>query len=168
MSEPIRSTRTCSVSQIQPELFQAIQEFFQSHKLGVLETETLQCCETVSNRPIPGKLDSLLEGNPDSTSHLAVLLTQEWLIWARNGNRSGTLVTGARLKGLQVKLFTARRTKNMELEISAFFGDSKEFAKGSLELGPDLAAQQFCEEVGQAVLKVNPPVKRKFPKWMGG
>jgi hypothetical protein len=56
----------------------------------------------------------------------------------------------------------------MQLEVSAFIGDSKEYVRGNLELGPELAAQKFCEEVGQAVLNLNPPVKRKFPRWMGG
>jgi hypothetical protein len=168
MSNYTRTTRTCPVSQLNPGLSQPIREFFQTHQLGDAETGTLKCCETLSEKSASSKLAALLEGNPDTTSRLAILLTPDWLIWARSGDRTGTVVSGCKLIGLQVKAFTARRTQYMQLEVSAFIGDSKEYVRGNLELGPELAAQNFCEEVGQAVLKVNPPVKRKFPRWMGG
>ena len=35
----------------------------------------------------------------------------------------------------------------MELEISGFMADTKEYVRGNLELGPDPAAQKFCEAV---------------------
>jgi hypothetical protein len=163
-----RTTRECSANQIHPSLYPAIREYFQTHQLGDLDMETLLCCETISEKRNPGKLASFLEGNPDSITHLAILLTAEWLIWARNGDRSGTIVTGAKLKVIQVNALVARRTKGMELEVSGFIAGSKEYVRGNLEMGPDVAAQKFCEVVGQAVLKANPPAKRKFPRWMGG
>lgn len=158
----IRTTRECPASQIHPSLYLAIREYFQMHQIGNLDTETLICCETISQMRNPGKLAAFLDSNPDSITHLAILLTAEWLIWARNGDRSGTIVTGAKLKVIQVKAFVARRTKDMGLEVSGFINDSKEYVRGNLGMGPDVAAQKFCEEVGRAVLKVNPPVKRKF------
>jgi hypothetical protein len=164
----IRTTRECSASQIHPSLYQAIREYYQTHQLGNLDTETLICCETFSQIRNPSKLVSFLDGNPDSTIHLAILLTAEWLIWARNGDRSGTIVTGAKLKVIQVKAFVARRTKDMILEVSGYIADTKEYVRGNLEMGPDVAAQKLCEEVEQVVLKANPPVKRKFSRWMGG
>jgi hypothetical protein len=168
MSGYIRTTRECSVSQLHPKLSQAIREYFQSHQLGDLDTGTLVCCETISEKKNPGKLASFLDGNPDTIIHLGLLLTADWLIWARSGDRSGTTVTGAKLRVIKVKVFVSKRMKAMELEISGFINDSKEYVRGNLELGPELAAQKFCEEVSQAVLKVNPPAKSKFPKWMGG
>jgi hypothetical protein len=163
-----RTTRECSASQIHPSLYQAIREYFQTHQLGDLDTETLICCETTSEKRNPGKLASFLDGNPDSITHLAILLTAEWLIWARNGDHSGTIVTGAKLKVIQVKAFVAGRTRDMELAVSGFMADSKEYVRGNLEMGPDAAAQKFCEVVEKAVLKANPPVKRKFFGWTGG
>ncbi|MGB8211917.1 MAG: hypothetical protein WCE68_00030 [Anaerolineales bacterium] len=168
MSGIIRTTRECSVSQLHPSLFQAIREFVQTNPVGDLESETRLCCETISEKQNPGKLAAFLDGDHDTIVHLAILLTAEWLIWARNGDQSGTVVAGARLKGIQVKPFVARRTKNMELEVSAYIGDSKEYVRGNLELGYQAAAQKFCEDVCQAVLQLNPPAKRTFPRWMGG
>ncbi len=118
--------------------------------------------------PKPGKLVSLLDGNPDTNIHLAILLTAEWLIWARNGDQTGTVVTGAKLQVIKVKAFVTRRTKDMELEVSGFMSETKEYVRGNLEMGPDIAAQKFCDAVVPAVLKANPPAKSKFPRWMGG
>ena len=168
MIDYIRTTRECSASQIYPSLYQAIREYFQTHQLGNPDTEALICCETISQVRNPSKLASFLDGNPDSITHLVILLTAEWFIWARNGDRSGIIVTGAKLKAIQVKAFVARRTKDMKLEVSGFIADTKEYVRGNLEMGPDVAAQKLCEEVEQAVLKANPPAKRKFPRWMGG
>lgn len=162
-----RTTRECSTSQIHPSLHQAIRVYFQTHQLGDLDAETLICCETISEKRNPGKLASFLDGDPDSITHLAILLTPEWLIWGRTGDRSGTIVTAAKLKVIQVKAFVARRTKDMQLTISGFISDSKEYVHGSLEMGPDAAAQKLCEVVEKAVLKANPPAKRKFFGWSG-
>jgi hypothetical protein len=105
-------------------------------------------------------LDPLLNGDRDITSHLAMLLTDEWFVWARSGDRSVTVINGARFKMIRVKAYVARRTKEMELEVNGFINNTKESVRGNLRMGPDLAAQKFCEEVGQAVNKANPPVKR--------
>ena len=157
-----RVTRKCSFSQLPSELAQAIREYFQARQLADPEDVTSLCCETISEKRNSSKLASLLDGNPDTTIHLAALLTPEWLIWARLGDRSGIVVSGARLKVIRVKAFVSRRTKNMGLEVSGFINDSKEYVRGNLEFGSQEAAQRFCEEVGQAALKANPPAKRKF------
>jgi hypothetical protein len=162
MSGYIRTTRECSVSQLHPSLLQAIHEYFQTHQLGDPDTGIQMCCETISEKRNPGKLGALLEGNPDTIGLLATLLMADWLIWARNGDRSGTVVSGARLKVIRVKAFVSRRSKDFQLEVSGFINDSKEYVRGNLGMGPDLAAQRFCEQVGQAVSKVNPPPNRKF------
>ena len=156
------TTRECSASRIHPSLYQAVREYFQTHQVGDLDAETLLCCETTSEKQNPGKLASFLDGNPDLTIHLAIILTAEWLIWARSGDRSGALVTGTKLKLIRVKAFVAKRTKNMQLDVSGFMVDSKEYVRGNLEMGPEVAAQKFCEAVVKAVLNANPPEKRKF------
>jgi hypothetical protein len=166
MSGYVRTTRECSVTQVQPGLYQAIRDYFQKHQLGDPETETRLCCETIAQKRDSDKLvsflDPLLNGDRDTTSHLAMLLTDEWFIWARSGDRSGTVINGARFKMLRVKAYVARRTKEMELEVNGFINNTKESVRGNLRMGPDLAAQKFCEEFGQAVIKANPPVKRTF------
>jgi hypothetical protein len=168
MSSTTRTTRICPVSQIHPSLAQAVQEYFQAHQLGDPETETLLCCETISRHDPPGRLSAMLEGNPDTNTHLAILLTAEWLIWARNGDQTGTVITGAKLLAIKVKPYVTRRTKEMELEVTGFMADSKEYVRGILELGPDPASEKFCNAVVPAVLAASPPSKSKFPRWMGG
>jgi hypothetical protein len=168
MSSHIRTTRECTPSQLHPRLSQVIREYFMNHQLGDPDIGTRLCCETIAEKRDTGKLASLLEGDPDTTIHLAMLLTADWFLWARNGDQSGTVVTGIKLKGLRVKAFTLKRSKDMQLEIFGFIPGSKDFVKGNLEMGPELAAQKFCEAVGQAVSQANPPGKSIFPKWMGG
>ena len=100
--------------------------------------------------------------------HLAIVLTGEWLIWARHGDQTGAVVTGAKLQVIKVKAFVRRRSKEMELEISGFMADTKEFVRGNLELGPEPAAQKFCDAVVPAVLAAAPPSKSRLPRWLGG
>jgi hypothetical protein len=173
MSSSNHTTRECSVHQIHPELYQAIREYFQAHALGDPESETIMCCETIPRQRTAdtffSRLAAFLEGNSETTKYLAILITAEWLVWARGGDQPGAIVTGARLYGLNVKAYSSIRSKDMGLELTGFINSSKKLARGSLTMGPELAAQKFCDEVGQAILKINPPVKRgRFPKWMGG
>jgi hypothetical protein len=167
MSSYIRSTRECTLSQLHPMLSQALREYFQTHGLGDPDTEIRFCCETFSGKHSPGKLASFLEDGSDTTSHLALLLTTDWFIWASTGDRSGTVVFGTRLKGLQVKAFIAKRTNNMQLEVLGMIGGTRDLAKGILEMGPEPAAQKFCEEVIQSVNKVTPPAKKGRLRWFG-
>jgi hypothetical protein len=69
---------------------------------------------------------------------------------------------------IRVKAFVSKRTKDMELELIGFINDTKETVRGNLQMGPDPAAQKLYEEVGQAVNKINPPVKKTFFGLMGG
>jgi hypothetical protein len=135
--------------------------------MGDPDTEIRLCCETRSEKHTPGKLVSLLEGDPDSIVHLVLLLTTEWFLWARSGDQSGTLVNGTRLKGLQVKTFVSKRTNTMQLEILGRIGGAKDFVRGSLELGPEREAQKFCEEVVQSVQSLTPPAKKSGLRWFG-
>jgi len=163
-----RTTRICPVNQIHSSLSQGVRDFFQIHQLGDPDTDTLLCCETISRRDPPGQLVVWLDGNRDTEIHLAVLLTGEWLVWARHGDQTGMVVTGAKLQVIKVKAFVRRSSKEMELEISGFMADTKEFVRGNLEMGPEPAAQKFCEAVVPAALNANPPSKSKFPRWLGG
>jgi hypothetical protein len=163
-----RTTRTCPVNQIHSSLSQGVRDFFQAHQVGDPDTETLLCCETIARRDAPPRLISWLDGDPDTKIYLATILTPEWLVWARNGDQTGTVVTGAKLQVIKVKAFVRRTSKDMELEISGFMAGTKDFVRGNLELGPEPAAQKFCDAVVPAVLSAAPPSKSKFPRWLGG
>jgi hypothetical protein len=168
MSNYIRTTRERFFSHLELPLSQAIREYFQAHRLGDPETDIRLCCETTAERRPAGKLASLLDGYPDTTLHLVTLLTDEWFVWGRVGDKSGTLVTGIRLKGLQAKAFTMKRTNDMQLEVTGFIGDTKDYVRGNLEMGPEPAAQKFCDVVLQAVKSSNPKPARTRPWWLGG
>jgi hypothetical protein len=160
-----RTTRECSVSQLDPRLLQAFGEYFSKHELGDPTAVTLMCCETFSERENPGIFDTLLSGNPDTTDYLGLILTDQSLLWTRAGDRSKTKVFGANLKNIRVKAYASRITKETGLQISGFIGDPVDRVKGNLALGPEEAARKFCEEARMAVEKVNPTAKKRKIPW---
>lgn len=168
MSDYNRTTRECRVSQLHPELLQAVQGYFQEHQLGDPEAETLLCCETISEKKKTSRLVSLLKDERDTTIHMGMLLTSRWLIWVRRGDQSGTLLNAANLKEIQVRAYTSMLTKDSGLEIFGYVGDSNGNVRGYVGMGTELAAQNFCEEVRKAIATVQPPTKKTLPKWLGG
>lgn len=169
MSEYIRTTRECSVSQLHPELLQAIGNYFQEHKLGALEAETLMCCEIISNRKSAGKLASWLSGKSDTTIYTGMLLTSQWLIWVHYGDQSGTRLNAANLEEIRAEFYTSPLTKDVGLEIVGYIGAAKNRVRGYIAMGAEPATQKFCDEVTQAINKVNPPPGKKgLFKWLSG
>jgi len=158
-----RTTRECSVSQLNPRLLQALQDYFLEHKFGDLKEETLLCCETFSEKENPSRIEALLSGNPDSSDYLGMILTEEWLLWARTAGRSAAKAFGANLKDIKVKQYRSRLTQETGLHIDGYLCDFKEHVWGNLAMGPEEATRKFCEATREAVEKVNPPRKRKIP-----
>jgi hypothetical protein len=170
MSDYNRTTRECSVNQLHPELRQAIQRYFEEHQLGDVETETLLCCETLSEKKNFGGLASLLKDELDTTIHTGMLLTSQWLIWVRKGDTPNTVVNAANLKEIQVKSYASMLAQDNGLEIFGYIGDSKGRIQGYVGMGAELAAQKFCDEVAKAISNLTPPTppKKGFQKWLGG
>jgi hypothetical protein len=159
MSGYIRTTRECSVSQLHPELLHAIQNYFQEHKLGALEAETLMCCETISKKKPTSKMVSWLNGKSDTIIYTGMLLTSQWLIWVHHGDQSGTLLNAANLKQIRAEFYSSLFPKDVGLEIVGYIGDAKDRVRGYIGMGEDLVTQKFCEEVKRAITKANPPTK---------
>ena len=169
MSDYNRTTRECSVNQLHPELRQAIRNYFQERELGNLEAETLMCCETISEKKSFGSLGSLLKGVQETTIHMGMLLTSQWLIWVRKGDQSGVILNVANLKEIQVRDYASLFAPDTGLEILGYIGDAKQQARGYIGMGTEAAAQKFCEEVQKAIVAANPPPPpRKLPKRLGG
>jgi hypothetical protein len=166
MSEYIRTTRECSVSQLHPELLQAIRSYFQAHELGDVQAETLMCCETISTKESAGKIVSWLSGTLDTTIYTGMLLTSRWLVWVHYGDKSGIVVNAADLSKIRAGFYTSWFTKDASLEIVGYIGDVNARVHGYIGMGTELAAQKFCEEVKQATIKANPPTKKDFFKWL--
>jgi hypothetical protein len=168
MSEYNRTTRECPVSQLDPEILQAFRKYFEEHQLGKLEAETFQCCETISRRKKVGGLSSWLNDSADTTVHAGIILTSQWLIWVRRGDKSGTRLTAANLNQISVQEHTSIFTNDQGLDILGYIEGSNSAIRGYIGMGSELATQKFCNEVKQAIAKVNPPVRKTWPKWMGG
>lgn len=170
MSNYNRTTRECSVSQLHPELRQAIRSYFQEHDLGDPETESVMCCETISEKKDVSKLVSWLGGASDATVHTGMLLTSEWLIWARRGDQSGTVVNVANLKEVQGRAYQSVITKETGLEIYGLIGASKRLVRGFVGMGEEEAAQKFVEAVVNKIAEFNPPDKKQkkglFARWL--
>ena len=181
MSDYTRITRKCRVSHLRPELRKAIQEYAQSHGLDDLEAEThsfpaethsvpaktISCYETTSERKSAGKLTSWLDGRSDTVTHVGILLTPDRLIWARWGDQSGALLTAADLNEIRVKVYASILANDAGLEVYGFIGDSKSRVRGYIGMESAAIAQEFCDEIRQAIDKVNPPVKRKLFGFLG-
>lgn len=168
MSEYIRMTRECTVSQFHPEILQTLRGYFQEHKLGDLQAETIACCETISEKKSVGKAASWLRGKQDTTIYTGMLLTSQCLIWVHYGDQSGIRLNTADLKDIQVEFHNSLVTKDAGLEIVGYIGNTNSRVRGYIAMGTDLVAQEFCEEVKQAIRKANPPNPNKPFKWLSG
>src|SRR5215216_1062213 len=160
MSEYNRTTRECLVSQLDPELHQAFRKYFEEHQLGKLEAEAQLCCETISRKKNVGGLSSWLNGSADTTVHTGILLISDRLIWARHGDKSGTRLTAASLGQISVQEHTSLFRDDHGLDILGYVEGSNRAIRGHIGMGPELATQKFCDEVKQAIARVNPPVKK--------
>jgi hypothetical protein len=167
MSDYTRITRKCLVSHLRPELRKAIRDYSASQALNNLEVETISCYETTSERKNAGKLLSWLDDRSDTITHVAILLTAERLIWVRWGDQSGALLTAANLKEIKVKVYASVLAKDTGLEVYGFIGDSKSRVRGYIGMESASIAQEFCDQIRQAIDKVNPPVKRKILGFLG-
>lgn len=166
MSNYNRTTRDCSVRQLQPELRQAIQSHFQAHDLGDPETESLMCCGTISEKKDVGKLASWLGGEEDTKIYTGVLFTSEWLIWVRKGNQSDAVLHAASLKEIRVSAYEPLLMKEPGLEISGFAETSKGRMRGYIGMGPEAISQKFVEAVQKRVAELKPPVKKRgIARW---
>ena len=168
MSKTIRTTRACSVSQLRPNLLRGINEYFQAHNLGDLETECLACCETAAEKKSTGGLMDMLDPGPDKTTYTGMVLTARELVWAWADDQAEARVVGADLIYLKAQMQIGLLTKNVGLQVDGLIDGSKGSVRGVIGMGPEPASQQFCEKVSAAIEIIHPEVKRKWPAWMGG
>ena len=101
------------------------------------------------------------EDDPDTIVYTGMFVTPEWLVWARVGDKSGTLVTSANFKNVHVRPFASNFTKDTGLEVAGFIGDAPGRVKGYIGMGPEEAARKFCEAVVQAAEKVRKEAQPK-------
>ena len=167
MSDYIRATRECSVNELQPEVLKAIQNYFQEHAIGNLQSDIVMCCETVSRKKNADKTPSWLDDRPDTITNTGMVLTSHWFIWAHHGDQTGTQVHAASLNEIQADFYTPLFSNDGGLRINGFVGEENRRIRGYIGMGNNEAAQKFCEEVKQAIIKANPPTKPDLFKWFG-
>jgi hypothetical protein len=168
MGDYTRSTRECSVGQVRPELHRALEEYFQKNSLGNLEAETLLCCETVSEKKEGGWLAALLGSKAEPPVYTAMLMTSTHLVWARGNQQTSVNVNAADFRFIRVKPYASLINKDTGMEVSGLLANSKGMTLGYIGMGPEPITQKFCDEVRQAIDKVNPPSTSKWPAWMRG
>ncbi|MBE0672243.1 MAG: hypothetical protein IH588_16825 [Anaerolineales bacterium] len=168
MSSYHRTTRECPVRQLHPEVFRALRNYFQEQKLGDLEAEAVTCCETISTRKNVNDLFSRFNSTEDATVHMGMLLTSQRLIWVRCGDTSGVSLSAADLTNIIVSTYKSMFVDDTGLEIIGYVEGSNRAIKGYIGMGPEPAAQKFCDEVRQAITRINPPKESIWPKWLGG
>jgi hypothetical protein len=165
-----RSTRECALAELKPELNQAIHEYLSRQRLSNVEVEVLMCCETISEKKPIGSLEAFLGGDPDTILHTGMLVTPHWLVWARSGDKTGTIVQSAQLQDIKAQVYSSQLVKDNGLELYGYIGNSTRRVRGYIGLGPEEAAQKFCQTVIEAIDKATPkkpPLKRrvKFFGW---
>jgi len=150
MSDYLRTTRACAPAQLKPDLLRAIRAYAAQHALGSVETESTLCVETHSEKKKKGLFAAWGGGDPDPFHDTALLLTPGWLIWARNGPKSGPVVSAARLRDAQVSAFESKLIPDTGLEVQTPVAGSAEPVVAFIPLGLESAAA-ITEQVRAAV-----------------
>jgi len=161
MSNYHRATSHCLPAQLRPALRQAIQVYVEQHAVGSLE-DCLMCCQTVSTKAPAGWLAAVLSGERDLEYITALLITPQWLIWARHGDQTGSAVSGARLKDIQVRPVKALLSGDAGLEINGYIEGFAGQMRGTIALGPEPAAREFLDAAAKAVSQAHPETTRTF------
>jgi hypothetical protein len=179
MSDYQRSTHICGFQQLRPVFKQAFRDYFKSHDMGRLDEAGLVCCQTVSHQKGSDGWRAWWDRfeKADETIYSAIVLTPDALLWTRIGepNTPQAHVLRANLVEIRVKIVDkggvtlAPILHDTGLEISGLVEGSNGFMRGYVGLGAGPQTEKFCQQVIEAVEKVNPrPPAGKWPSWMGG
>jgi hypothetical protein len=169
MSNYRRTTRECTLEQLRPELARALRDYAQQQQWGSFEPDVLMCCETVAERIATGRFDALLDGTPDECTYLVLIVTGQRLLWVKSGARAGTGAASTKLTDLRLRISRPRRTQDFALDVYGRMEGTRDRVGGQFILGPGPASQKFCDEIMQAINRLNgPPPPRTRPKWLGG
>jgi hypothetical protein len=162
MSNLKRVTRECPVSDLHPILLQAFQAFFRDHALGDTDAAPMLCCETITNGKKLGKLAAWVKGNSESNNILGLILTEEWLVWARCSDQSETVINGANIHEIRVIFTDSIQEDEITLQLSGYLAENQERVSGKFifEKGP--AAENFCRQVQRKINEGNSTQKKNM------
>lgn len=104
MSDYRRTTRECTPGELHSPLAAAIEKHCAANNLGDITADYLVCCETRNEqKKKPGLFARLAGADSDTTHHTAVIVTPEWFIGARSGEKSGDVAVTARRGDLEIR-----------------------------------------------------------------
>lgn len=168
MSHYQRTTRACTLTELRPELAEAVYAHAQLQHWIDLKSEVLACCETTTERRSTNRVDAWLNNSAATLSHLALIATLDRLIWAYSSDRARAGAASARFTEMRLKIFTPKTTAGIAVEVYARMDGTGEKAGGRFMLDGGPAARHFCEEVKRITDPLYPPeVEKPRRKWFG-
>jgi hypothetical protein len=99
MNRTSRTTRECSIEDLDPALRTAMREHIAKYKLGDIESDILVCCETTSVRHRKGLFSRA------QNTRSAAFVTPKWLVWADSTKRNDAGAGSAQLAQIEVHDF---------------------------------------------------------------
>jgi len=149
MNRTSRSTRECSVEDLNPALKTAIREHLEKYKLGDLEPTILMCCETTSVRHKKG-----LFGKAENTLS-AALVTPQWLVWADSTDRNDAGAGSAQLSQIDVRDFESSAmgaiAPDEGLNVTGRYTNDNKTGMTFIALGSGADGQKFRQALQEAM-----------------
>ena len=152
MNASTRTTRECSLDDLQPDIAAAVRKHLELYKMETIRPGIVMCCETTSTEKKPGLFNRGVE-----TTITAALLTAEWLIVAvKKGSEEPGVISG-QLRSLQVHNFEDsamfKINPDTGLNITGQYSDVTRQGMVFIGLGPEPAALKFREVLDEAIQK---------------
>ncbi len=152
MNASTRTTRECSLEDLQPDMVAAVRKHVELYKMGDMESSIQMCCETISSEKKKGLFSSSLEKTITGT-----LLMPEWLIVVvKKGDEEPVVISG-HPRNLQAHNFEDsamfKINPDAGLNITGRYSDVTRQGMVFIGLGPEPAAQKFRKAVIEAIQK---------------
>ena len=169
MAEHRRTTRTCTLDELRPELTEAIRAHAQRQHWTHFEADILACCETTTERLSINVFDAWLNGSAPPLTYLALIATPQRLIWAASTGSTTASAASAQYTEMRLKIFTPKFSEGIAVDIYAHMDGTGQKVGGRLKLDSGAEARQFCEAVHSATDLLIKAEEDKKPrrKWFG-
>ncbi len=168
MAEHRRTTRTCTLDELRPELAEAIRAHAQRQHLTNFEADILACCETTTENIVINVFDAWLNGSAAPLTYLALIATPQRLIWASSTGSPTANAASALYTEMRLKISTPKFSQGIAFDMYARMEGTGQKAGGRLKLDSGPEARQFCEAVHQATnLLIKSSEEKPRRKWFG-
>ena len=147
-----RTSKECTPESIKPENRAAIGKHLETYNLGPILDDYLVCIETTSEK----KKKGLFGGGGDSRVIVSAIVTLRWLVWAIDGDKSGTGTHSTQLRDAVITDYAKSDFNKMVpdngIQVTALFtgtsaGSPTERGTMFVPLGEEAVAQRFKETI---------------------